>query len=1231
MSAGRLPRGGRVDRTRALRFQFDGRSYEGLAGDTLASALLANGVDLVGRSFKYHRPRGILSAGPEEPNALVELRRQARREPNTRATQVELFEGLAATSQNRWPSLALDVRAVNGWFAPLLHAGFYYKTFMWPARFWERVYEPLIRRAAGLGRASGVPDPDDYEKCTLHADLLVVGSGPAGLAAARAAALGGARVVLCEQDFALGGRLLAEPVPGDGRGGGTAVPEGALRIDGQAACAWAEQVETELRALPEVTLLARTTVFGAYDHGQYAAVERVWDHAPEPAPFEPRQRLWRIVARRCVLATGALERPLVFADNDRPGVMLAGAVRSYIHRHAVLPGREAVVFATHDDAAHTVLALARAGARVAAVADPRPGSSPALRHAAEVAGAPLLAGTVVERAVAAGWPALAGAGRVRAAQLSGPAGTRRVDCDLLVMGGGFTPVLHLSSHTGHKPRWDAGCAAFVPAELPAGMHAAGAVTGAGTLAQCLAQGTAAGLAALHELGLPTPEVRVPEAGEEAQSFAPLWRCSGRGAKAFVDFQHDVTADDLSLAAREGFRRPELMKRYTTLGMATDQGKTSGMNGLGILAELLGREVQALGTTTFRPPYTPVALGAFVGHGRGRHFRPTRLSPTHAWSREHGAVFVEAGAWLRAQFYPVPGEDGWLESATREARAVRERVGFCDVSTLGKIELTGADVGTFLDRVYANRFSNLAVGRARYGLMLREDGVVLDDGTTARLAEHHWILTTTTAQAARVMQHLEHAQQVLWPGLDVRLASVTDAWAQVALAGPRAHAVLARLVAPGVDVSDAALPYMGAIEATLHGGVPARLFRISFSGELGYEIAVSAAWGHALMQRIAQAGKDFGIVPYGTEALTMLRVEKGHAAGGELNGQTSAADLGLARMLSQHKDFIGQALSRREAFTDPLRPTLVGLRPVQASERVGAGAHLFEPDAPRDIDHDLGYLSSATWSPALGQWIALGFLSGGRARIGSRVVAHDPLRGRDTEVWVTEPCVVDPQGTRLKVTPGPSEGFAPDATLVSATARGALEGLARPGRVGRQSGPAGVRVCLPRALSFAHVLPAPGQRAACLRALAAVQGAAIGADIPRRAVHAPALTWRWCGPDRWLASAPEAAGLQAWLREVLGTAAGVIDQGSGLHALELSGPAVRRTLAKGLGLDLHPRVFEVGETALTLLAHQHVQLTRTGADDFELVAPRSTAHDLWDWLQASAVEFGLEVQSAPSGP
>ena len=967
----RLSAGGRIDRSHTVTVTFDGKSYLAHPGDTLASALLAHGVKLVGRSFKYHRPRGVLSAGPEEPNALVELRTGARQEPNTRATQVEVFDGLQAASQNRWPSLRWDLRAINGWFSPLLHAGFYYKTFMWPAKFWERVYEPLIRRAAGLGRASAQEDPDTYEKCTLHADLLVIGGGVAGLQAALQAARQGQRVVVCEQDFDWGGRALSDED----------------QVDGLPALDWVDAAVAELRSLPDVTLLPRTTVFGVFDHGQYGAVERVNDHVLQPPPFQPRQRLWRLVAQRSVLATGAIERPLVFAHNDLPGIMLAGAVRTYVQRFAVLPGRRVVVFMNHDEAALTVRQLRQAGAQVVAVVDPRASSSPAVREAALAAGAQLFEGAVVRRAFGG---TLGNASGVQAVEVTSPVGTQRLPCDLVAMSGGWSPALHLSSHLGNKPRWDGEHSAFVPASLPEGMTAQGAVTG-----------TASNIAS------------------DRSGLLTLWRVPGAGEKAFVDFQNDVCVSDIELAHREGYQRVEHLKRYTTLGMATDQGKTSNINGIGIMAELLKVQVPEVGTTTFRPPYTPVTMGALAGHARGRHLRPTRLAPTHAYSQARGAVFVEAGPWLRAQYYAQAGDADWLAAASREARRVREQVGFCDVSTLGKIDLQGSDVGEFLDLVYANRFSNLAVGKVRYGLMLREDGFVQDDGTTARLAPQRWLMTTTTANAGKVLQHLEQCHQTLWPHLDVRMASVTDQWAQVAIAGPQARQVLQTLVTPGTDVSDAALPYMGVCAAALHatwfGGVTvqARIFRISFSGELGFEVAVPARWGCALMQAIEQAGAPFDILPYGTEALAMLRVEKGHVAGGELNGQTTAADLGLGRMMSPHKDFIGKVLAQRPALIDPARPVLVGFVPQSPQGKPGGGAHLFEPEAPRDIAHDLGYLTSVAYSTQLNRWIALGVLSRGRERLGQTVVAHDPVRGQSTPLTVCDPCFVDPQGEKLR--------------------------------------------------------------------------------------------------------------------------------------------------------------------------------------------------------------------------
>ncbi|HUZ65045.1 MAG TPA: sarcosine oxidase subunit alpha family protein [Acetobacteraceae bacterium] len=988
--AGRLAAGGLIDRSRSLGFRFDGQAFTGHPGDTLASALVANGVRLVGRSFKYHRPRGILSAGVEEPNALVELREGARREPNTRATMVELWDGLAATSQNRWPSLGFDLLAVNALAAPVFAAGFYYKTFMWPAAFWERVYEPLIRRAAGLGRAAGAPDPDSYEKMTAFCDVLVIGAGPAGLMAALAAGRTGARVALCEQDFRLGGRALSE----------------RQTIGTQSGAEWAAAVAAELAQMPQVQILPRTTVFGVYDGGTYAAVERVSDHLPEPPPYQPRQRLWRIVAKRAVLAAGAIERPLVFGDNDRPGVMLAGAVRSYLNRFAARPGQRAVVFANNDEAARTVADLAAAGIAVAAVVDPRADPPPAVRQAAQAAGARLVADAVVVRAI--------GGRGLRGADILPRGGSvLRLSCDLLAMSGGWTPTAHLTSHLGGKPSWSAVAGGFVAGNPPPGMQIAGAAAGTFALAGCLTSGAQAGFAAAADCGFAGTLPDVPATEPDTTEFAPLWRVPGHRGKAFVDFQNDVSDTDLELANREGFGAPEHAKRYTTLGMATDQGKTASVNALGILAEVRGRPLATLGTTTFRPPYTPVAIGALAGLSRGHAFRPTRLTPSHTWAEEQGAVFVEAGAWLRAQYFPRSGEAGWLATVSREVQAVRSGVGVCDVSTLGKIDLQGPDAAAFLERLYINRWHSLKIGRARYGVMLREDGFVFDDGTTARLAERHFVMTTTTANAAAVLRHMEFCHQCLWPELDVQFASITDQWAQFSIAGPRAREVVAAIVDPPHDVSNAGFPHLAATELTAFRGVRARLFRISFSGELAYEIAVPARFGDAAIRGIMAEGAPFGIVPYGVEALGVMRIEKGHPAGGELNGQTTARDLGLGRMTAIDKDFIGRAMARRPALEDPERPALVGFAPLEPADRLHAGAHFLAHDAAGTTADDAGHMTSVAFSPTFGHWIGLGLLARGRERIGEVVRATDPVRSAEILVRVCDPAFLDPQGERMR--------------------------------------------------------------------------------------------------------------------------------------------------------------------------------------------------------------------------
>jgi sarcosine oxidase subunit alpha len=994
VSPRRAAAGGLVDRGKTVRFTFDGRPYVGFAGDTLASALLANGVSLVGRSFKYHRPRGVLSAGVDEPNALVTVLKGEVREPNTPATLLEIHDGLTAVSQNRFPSLSFDLGALNQLAGGLISAGFYYKTFIGPAwlggtRFWM-FCEPFIRRAAGLGRAGRARDKARYGRMNAFCDVLVVGSGPAGLMAAKAAAGRGRRVILAELDPRFGGSANWSDET----------------IDGMPAADWAARAVEDLSGRGNVRLLNRTTVWGYYDGNALAAVERVTDHKAVAGAGEPRHRHWVIRAGAVVLATGALERPLVFPGNDRPGIMLAGAAERYLVEFGVLPGDKAALFTNNDGAYRAAAALAKAGGKVTAIVDVRQQISPAAKALAAEAGVEhLFAGHAV---VGTEGGKAVSAARVQAfdaatGALSGD--VRTIEADSVLVSGGWSPAIHLASQAGGKPAWSVDLQAFLPPEPTQHWIGAGAFTGRFSTAEALAQGHAAGIAAAGE---PAAPVRLPDvAGHELDPRpAAVFEIKAKG-KAFVDFQHDVTADDVRLAHREGFVSAEHLKRYTTLGMATDQGKTSNVPGLAIMADAAGQAIDEVGTTRFRPPFAPVTLGAIAAERYG-DIRPERLTPMHDWHVARGAVMYGAGLWHRPMIYGEPGET--VEQAyVREARAVRAGVGIVDVSTLGKIAVQGPDAAAFLDRVYTNVFSTLPVGRARYGLMLREDGIALDDGTTWRLGDSEFLMTTTTANAGKVMQHLEYFLDVVWPELKVHVTSVTDQWAGAAIAGPKSRDVLAACVT-GTAVDNAALPFMGIAHGDI-AGAPVMICRLSFSGEMAYEVYCGAGHGQHVWDALMEAGKPSGIVPYGLEALGTLRIEKGHVTGAEIDGRTTARDLHLDWMLSKKKPFIGSAMMDREGLVATDRIQLVGL--VSLDNRpLNGGAHIVEAMDEKNPHGTIGHVTAACYSPALGRYIALALVKGGKARHGSRAFVSDPLRKRFGPVEIVSHHFYDPEGSRM---------------------------------------------------------------------------------------------------------------------------------------------------------------------------------------------------------------------------
>jgi sarcosine oxidase, subunit alpha len=990
----RTPGGGRIDRTQRVNFQFDGRSYGGFAGDTLASALLANGVHLVGRSFKYHRPRGFLAAGSEEPNGLVTVTRDAARvTPNLRATQVELYDGLIAESQNRWPSLQRDFGRINDALSAFFPAGFYYKTFMWPRKAWKSLYEPLIRRAAGLGRAPVHADPDRYAQRYAHCDVLIVGSGPAGIAAALSAAESGARVILCDETNEFGGSLLTDT---------------SALIDGQPTLAWVQSSVASLAQNSRVILLPRTTAFGYFPHNLIGLNQRLTDHLAIAPVNQPRERLWQVRARAVVLATGAIECPLVFPGNDRPGILLAGAAHTYLNRYGVCVGRRVVFVTSGDEAYQAALDLHAAGVVIAAIADLRSEVAGAFPDAARRAGIDVRPSSTVldtggDLRVSAITLARVQSGKVQAAQ--------NIRCDAVLMSGGYTPSVHLFSQSRGKLQWNDDLQAFVPESSAECTQSAGACRGIYGLADVLADGASAGAASAPEPSHAQRRFKVDTLSRRSNACLgalPQTSPPGRG-KSFVDWQHDVTTRDLGLATREGFQSIEHVKRYTTTGMATDQGKTSNLNAMAIVAENLGIAIPQVGFTTFRMPYTPVSFGSFAGTSRGDLFDPVRTTPIHPWAQAKAAVFENVGLWKRARYFPRDGED-MHRAVARECRAVRGACGIFDASTLGKIEVVGPDAAEFMNRLYINNWSNLAVGRSRYGILLREDGFIYDDGVVARIGTDRFHVTTTTGGAPRVLALMEDYRQTEWPELKVWLTSTTEQWAVIAVQGPKSRQVLETLV-EGLDISAAAWPHMSVGRGRICG-VPMLLFRVSFTGELGFEINVPADFGLSVWEAVHTEGQAYGITEYGTETMHVLRAEKGYIiVGQDTDGTVTPDDAGLSWAIGKSKaDFVGKRSLERASMKSTDRKQLVGLRTKDPGVTLEEGSQVAAKSGQKPPMDLIGHVTSSYASSVLGYSIALALIDGGRARLGQTL--YVPMPHRDLEVEVTSPVFYDPAGARI---------------------------------------------------------------------------------------------------------------------------------------------------------------------------------------------------------------------------
>ena len=992
----RLEKNGLINRNNKISFSFNGKKYYGYEGDTLSSALIANGIHLVGRSFKYHRPRGFFGAGVDEPYAIVQMIRDGATDPNVRATEQELFEGLEAKSVNCWPSVNFDIGAINNFLNIFFPAGFYYKTFMWPKSFWYHIYEPFIRKAAGFGSASIKHDTERYEHKYEYCDLLIAGSGPSGLASAYAAAKNGAKVILAEDKPRFGGTLLTSEV----------------NIGNQTGKEWSENIIAELKEMPNVIVKNRSQIFGYYDHNMLVMSERVTDHLPKSNKFTPKQRLWYIRSKEVLISSGSIERPIVFGNNDTPGVVLSSAAKEYMKVYGVLVGKNPIVFTNNDSAYETAIEFKKNGIDPIVLDTRENPNSELVNQALNMKIDVKFSHVVV---------AAKGYKKVKSADIAlisknkkDLSNIQNIKCDCICVSGFWTPTIHLASQSGGKTKFKEEIDAFIPTDSKQNETTLGSANGIFNLEETLKTSIEKSFEISNKITNKNQKISVPQVSEQKHSKHDKFWCvplpEGKKYKRFLDFQNDVAVSDIELAIREGYRSIEHVKRYTTLGMATDQGKTSNLNGLQLVSGIENKVVPSVGHTTFRPPYTPITIGAIVGREVGKHSKPTRKSPMHKWHENNNAVFVDAGVWLRPRYYKI-GDENLFDASKREAENVRKNVGVCDVTTLGKIDVKGPDASEFLNRVYTNAWLKLPIGKARYGVMLREDGIVMDDGTTTRISEHHYHMTTTTAQAANVLSHLEYYLQVVWPDLNVNVVSTTEQWAGAAIAGPNSRKLLEKLF-PNSDVSNEGLPFMGYLEGDLFG-IKARIFRISFSGELAFEVNVESNFGNYMWEKIIEIGKEFNIQPYGTEALSTLRIEMGHVAGSELDGRTIPYDTGLDGLASKKKDFIGKRSLNRKAFIADDRQRIVGLVPIDKKTSIPEGSHLVKDSKGKIPIPKLGHVSASCWSVEHNNPFSLAILKDGKNMIGQKLYAMSPLKDKTIQVEVVSSHYVDPKGERVR--------------------------------------------------------------------------------------------------------------------------------------------------------------------------------------------------------------------------